>query len=371
MTVINRFLPHIIKYKKTISYSNQEIKNIQQIAIYASRMFETNYLVNVQEHFIQKVKKFTSTMIIKNLKFKGISKEYIKLLQERNRKVQDYIFGNVNINISNLYDLQIANEIKELLPIDIHKEGLAYDIVARTEKYLEPYFKLCELYKKYDLKVFNFTPLSTSSIPRHITIDTKILMENILDFRRTKENTVKSEKEFVWSTIFKTDTKAFRSRNNMSFNGMIRTDGVSICVLLSSPKPKKDDIPRVKKRKKPEKTEYFQDNLSDLRCNKVFIDPNKRDLLYCLGSNGEKLKVLCISPLIIVSSWSIELNLQQALFSAHLKSHLNILLDSLDSMTDFNSNFLTDNFAFTQMQRRKESGLKRYRIIREKVSSQI
>ncbi|KAJ3218167.1 hypothetical protein HK099_005181, partial [Clydaea vesicula] len=64
-------------------------------------------------------------------------------------------------------------------------------------------------------------------------------------------------------------------------------------------------------RKKPEKSEYFQDHLEDLHSNKVYIDPNKRDLLYCLGSNGKKLR-------------------------------------------------------YTQMQRRKESELKRYRKVRER-----
>ncbi|KAJ3215595.1 hypothetical protein HK099_006298, partial [Clydaea vesicula] len=56
---------------------------------------------------------------------------------------------------------------------------------------------------------------------------------------------------------------------------------------------------------------YFQDNLEDLHSNKVYIDPNKRDQLYCPGSNCKKLR-------------------------------------------------------YTQMQLRKESELKRYRKIRER-----
>ncbi|KAJ3387105.1 hypothetical protein HDU92_002143 [Lobulomyces angularis] len=144
-------------------------------------------------------------------------------------------------------------------------------------------------------------------------------MDNIFNLRRTKENTVKSEKDTVWDVVFKTDAKAFRSRNNMSFNGMIRTDEVSIsvcCLRLNSQRDENNNIPSVKKRKKPERTEYFQDNLDDLSRNIVFIDPKKRDLPYYLGSNGKKLR-------------------------------------------------------YTQMQRRKESGLKSNRIIPEKVSSQI
>ncbi|KAJ3397092.1 hypothetical protein HDU92_000792 [Lobulomyces angularis] len=64
------------------------------------------------------------------------------------------------------------------------------------------------------------------------------------------------------------------------------------------------------------KAEYFQDNLKGLLSNKVHIDPNKRDLLYCLGSNG-------------------------------------------------------NNSRYTQIQRRKESGLKSYQKIRQKFSNQV
>ncbi|KAJ3383772.1 hypothetical protein HDU92_003930 [Lobulomyces angularis] len=98
---------------------------------------------------------------------------------------------------------------------------------------------------------------------------------------------------------------------------IMRTNGGSICMLLSATKPKKEEnIPRVKKRKKPEKTEYFQDNLEDLHSNKVYINPNKRTCCIVLVGNGNKLR-------------------------------------------------------YTQMQRRKESGLKRYQKNRQKLSNQV
>ncbi|KAJ3216905.1 hypothetical protein HK099_005679, partial [Clydaea vesicula] len=49
---------------------------------------------------------------------------------------------------------------------------------------------------------------------------------------------------------------------------------------------KKQQKGKPKSKKKP--SEYFQDNI--LKDIHVYIDPNKGDLLYCLGANGKKLR---------------------------------------------------------------------------------
>ena len=73
------------------------------------------------------------------------------------------------------------------------------------------------------------------------------------------------------------------------FNGFIRTDGISISVLIE-----KEIIKDQKRKRKPaaapNASGYFQDHIQELKENKVFIDPNRRDLLYCLGSNDRKLR---------------------------------------------------------------------------------
>ncbi|KAJ3378037.1 hypothetical protein HDU92_007721, partial [Lobulomyces angularis] len=76
----------------------------------------------------------------------------------------------------------------------------------------------------------------------------------------------------------------------MSFDGMTRTDGISICVLLSKIKTTSYGTSTTSCKRKRTKGEYFQDNIRDVKSNFVVIDPNKRDLLYCLGSNGKKLR---------------------------------------------------------------------------------
>ena len=48
--------------------------------------------------------------------------------------------------------------------------------------------------------------------------------------------------------------------------------------------------PRKRKRGTRPRTDYFQDHIAELKHKMVFIDPNRRDLLYCLGSNKKKLR---------------------------------------------------------------------------------
>ena len=74
----------------------------------------------------------------------------------------------------------------------------------------------------------------------------------------------------------------------MKFDGMIRTDGISCSVLIEKPHHRNQARPRIHSpRAEPE---YFQDNLPALKPDKIFIDPNRRDLQYILGSNDEKLR---------------------------------------------------------------------------------
>ncbi len=52
-----------------------------------------------------------------------------------------------------------------------------------------------------------------------------------------------------------------------------------------------DDRPNAvreqRKRRRVEQSLYFEDNIEDIRENHVFIDPNRRDLLYCLSQDDD------------------------------------------------------------------------------------
>jgi hypothetical protein len=88
---------------------------------------------------------------------------------------------------------------------------------------------------------------------------------------------------------------------------MIKTDGVSVSICLgpqttkgsSGAKKRKRDAD-AKEAKAAEAGVYFDGediDLTQYHSNRVYIDPNKRDLLYCLGSADTKDNPqVCLNP---------------------------------------------------------------------------
>lgn len=188
-----------------------------------------------------------------------------------------------------VYDQAIVSAIFNLLPQGIPPGGVSYDLLARPEKYGHSYVQLAYLYEAEKLPLFQIVPLCTSLIPRHIPIDTKILCHHVLGMKGNGSKLKISEKKFdYWRTAFNLRHHLFKKRSGMSFAGFVRTDGISISIVIEKPEVKR------KKRKRNhiirQQSEYFQDHIPKLKNEKVFIDPNRRDLLYCLGSNTEKLR---------------------------------------------------------------------------------
>ena len=96
----------------------------------------------------------------------------------------------------------------------------------------------------------------------------------------------------LWSKVFKMNNKVFkkRKRDETRFTGMIRTDGVSVSVVMGPPTTKGRGVKR-KIQTPISEDEYFQTvDPALFKENHVYIDPNKRDLLYCLGSNSQKIR---------------------------------------------------------------------------------
>ncbi|KAJ3376479.1 hypothetical protein HDU92_000294 [Lobulomyces angularis] len=98
-----------------------------------------------------------------------------------------------------------------------------------------------------------------------------------------------------WSQVKNLNNKAFKRKrgvsNELSFTGMIRTDLVGISVNVGPP-PTKGRRGKKKIRLNVPSTEvYLERNAAGLiKENFVVIDPKKRDLLCCRGSNNQKLR---------------------------------------------------------------------------------
>jgi len=147
--------------------------------------------------------------------------------------------------------------------------------------------------KNKEIRLFNVLPLRTNIVPKTITIDTpafisNFITENIAEtLKNYKKNNLYKE---IWSKIFKLYKRVFKKKNYL-FNNMIRTDGISCCILFirtdNNGKPLKKSQ---KKCKQEDDTNYIEKiTLTEQIKNKkvVAIDPNKDDLIYCGSKNKE------------------------------------------------------------------------------------
>ena len=183
----------------------------------------------------------------------------------------------------------IKEERKRLFPkkTKFEKDNIQYDIAKNTQDYLYTMFYVAEKLeemnkvmiaenainniKNKQIRLFNVLPLRTNIIPKHITLDTCAIISTLLDKTRKDANTKKEKKikeqknadepkvkysekcknkvvnnvydisiynytknnnQFmVWNNFFKLNKRTFK-KNKYQFNFMIRTDGVSICILF-------------------------------------------------------------------------------------------------------------------------------------------
>ena len=174
---------------------------------------------------------------MKSLITKVVIKNGAGDLESRKRRaisIRKWLFAETAVPVND----ELVDSISQMLPQNRHENGLSYDITIRPEAYILPYIDLARLYKQYSLRSFQALPLSTSCIPRHITIDTLILLNHVLG--KTKRVTIDEEsKVSYWGEVFNLSNKAFRSRRDCKFIGMIRTDGVSLCAVIGPPSTKR------------------------------------------------------------------------------------------------------------------------------------
>ncbi len=323
------------------------------ILAYEAIDMETNINVNIQEHFLQHLYKFINISldvkgkrdkITEENKDKTIRKEKHKELTSEINLVKKDLTSFAELKSNQKY-YQFIKEQRKLIygdKVKFDEDNIVYDLKSNTQTYLKSMFYIAsELEKIYDnikiynenitddekkqkqIRLFNVIPLRTNIISKHITLDTCGILSNFLDKTQKtkeekklkKENEVKikySEKcknkkvntvhditvynytkndnqKMVWNHFFKLNKKTFK-KNKYEFNYMIRTDGISVCilfVLLENGKP----ISKIKgkKCKGTLNSSYIEDvkNINDINKKFVVADPGKSDIIYCGSKNDD------------------------------------------------------------------------------------
>jgi len=181
---------------------------------------------------------------------------------------------------------------------------LAWDLERHPQDYIAPMLRMTAFLEARGARLSHVSPLRTSVVPMHITIDTTTLVRLLFntgcfnDLHMCKSDLIKqctARKDEIWSCVFRTNRRIFHATANYAFDHMIRTDGVSCCVMLArkdAPRRRKMTGPRLPKRKRaPEKyvDELTDDEREALKGKRIIgIDPGMGNLLYCSTEDGTR-----------------------------------------------------------------------------------
>lgn len=312
------------EFQKLNMFELEDGKNLSAVLDYYYTTMITSIENNIKLHFFDYVKRFVNSYFKHINQEKLEDKEFIKQLYKELNTVKNDIINNT-LTSDSKYHSWLAEHRNKIIPKDFNT-NYYYDIKVSPYKYMKPMIFMCLELEKLEKKSFQFFPLQTNAIPRHIQIDTKALIE--LFVKEGKAELVKSieaNKEVLWDKIFsiKPIMKYY------SFDHTIITDGYSVSLRfihndsIDEQKQKKKRMKEGKeavkgfsdekkalnketklktKIKEPkiiknkieitnvveEDFPYIEDVAKEkLKGKHIFIDPGKRTLLTMMDDNGK------------------------------------------------------------------------------------
>ena len=169
------------------------------------------------------------------------------------------------------------------------------DVEYNAQDYLAPMLRITKELEKMGVRLRNVLPLRTSVAPMHVTLDTATLAQLLFKSRAfdhlgmnvsTLVEKATSYKKEIWAAIFRTNERIFHSTSNYVFDHMIRTDGVSCCVVH-----RRHDVEAGyhvgRRRKRPVRETYVDELSADERRalmatekTIVGVDPGMDNLLF-------------------------------------------------------------------------------------------
>ncbi|ATZ80148.1 DNA polymerase domain-containing protein [Bodo saltans virus] len=295
---------------------------LSYILAYEAIDMVTNINNNIEMHFIDHLNKYVNIVfdvknkadqITKDNKNKIIRKELHKQLYDEFKKVKNDIIAFGEFTSDKKYHDWIKDQKLKLFgsKTKFEKDSIHYDLKSNTQDYLKSMFHIAnELEKINDkimennekngtenkqIRLFNVLPLRKNIVPKHITIDTCGLIQNFLGEESTSEHlkNYKKNNEYhiLWDRFFDLKKRTFK-KNKYTFSHMIKTDGISCCILFVRIDVNGKALKKTFQNKQCSEeinTDYIENTVitEEMKQMKpVCTDPNYGDLIYC-GAKDE------------------------------------------------------------------------------------
>jgi len=218
------------EFKILNSFELEDGSNLSSILDYYSTTMITAIENNIKMRFFDYIKRFVNSYF-KHLYQEEIeNKEFKKQLYREINLVKNDILNNT-ITCDKKYHNWLKENRYKIVPESFEK-SYYYDIKITPYKYLKHMIFMCLELEKIERKSFQFFPIQTNAMPRHIQVDTKALVELFVDtekhqkllniwIKETTEiksgknkgnlknktkadlyNCLEQNKEFIWHTFF-------------------------------------------------------------------------------------------------------------------------------------------------------------------------
>jgi hypothetical protein len=315
------------EFKNLHNFTLEDGVNLSSILDYYAITILTSIETNIKMHFFDYVNRFINSY------FKVLYKDDITNKDFKKQLFKDlYVVKNDILNGSLKSNLKFHNWINEyrykIVPENF-EVSYYYDVKATPQKYLKYMIFMNIELEKIEGKMYQFFPLQSSIIPNHIQMDTKSVIELLVD-KGKKEylDNIELNKEFLWDKYFNITQKI----KDYKFDNTIITDGYATSLrfihndYIEGEKIKKEkmkkgrkdaremtdedkekkklskkilqdekkELNKLKQKDKPKKVEkthefsYIDDvEKEELKGNHIFIDPGKRSLFTMMNDDGK------------------------------------------------------------------------------------
>ena len=299
--------------------------NLSQILSYNAISIITAIENNIKMHYFDYIRRFINSYFKHKYKEEIKDNEFKQQLFRDLKKIKNDIINNTT-TCDTKYHKWLKNNRNNIIPKEVHKNGYHYDIQVKPQKYLKNMIWMNIKLEKIEGKMFQFMPLRSDLIIKHIPLDTKSLIEIFVEKDKNKylcdiENT----KDELWDKYFNINI----SLKNYVFDYTLITDCYSsslrfihkdrlyeenykkekmrnakeeykdlskeeIEILKKNKKEIQKELNKNKPKVKKEKTNniefpYIDEvDKKELIGKNIYIDPGKRDLLSIIDDDGKR-----------------------------------------------------------------------------------
>jgi hypothetical protein len=237
------------EFQKLHTFSLEDGSNLSSILDYYATTMITAIDNNIKMRFFDYIKRFVNSYFKHLYQDQLDNKEFKKQLYKEINLVKNDIINNT-LTCDEKYHSWLKENRYKIVP-ETFETSYYYDIKITPYKYLKHMIFMCLELEKLERKSFQFFPIQTNAIPRHIQVDTKALVElfvetekhkNLLNLWVTNPKEIKDgknkgkpanktkgdlytcleqNKEFIWDTFF----NITQTMRNYVFDYTIITDG--------------------------------------------------------------------------------------------------------------------------------------------------